>query len=249
MSRDQGHTDLPSYTICANRTANAEFFEQETCWDHQSELHIRLWIEALQIGDIISILPRAIFPARVNIIRETSIKLQYEAYDEGQNKTPTVEHKDKGFYNRSLKANEHEIRILVVEPGSFDGPIHFPIFCLTPTIISAAGVPWAGRKFAVGRNVETGLRRLRQEDKTIRIWIDAICINQIDFEERAQQVSIMSLIYSYATTVHIWLGEGNLVVDTALRVVHELANFAYVLVLAPSYIIAQTMVFSRVGVE
>ncbi|KAI1749089.1 heterokaryon incompatibility protein-domain-containing protein [Xylaria castorea] len=257
--RTLGLTDLPSYTICANRTANPEFFEQETRWDYQSEPHIRHWIEALQTGDIISILPRAIFPARVNIIRRASIEIQYEAYEQGQNETATTKDEEGTFYNRPLKTNEHEIRVLVVEPGSYDGPIHCSFdyatlkansstvslsnfdalsYCwdnspgnsyilLDPNFRTGASMPWKGRQFAVGRNVETGLRRLRQEDKGMRIWIDAICINQMDFEERAQQVSIMSLIYSYATTVHIWLGEGNLVVNNALCVVHELVNLAY----------------------
>ncbi|KAI0453502.1 heterokaryon incompatibility protein-domain-containing protein [Xylaria acuta] len=257
--RTLGLTDLPSYTICANRTANPEFFEHETRWDCQSEPHIRLWIEALQTGDIISILPRAIFPARVNIIREASIKLQYEAYEDGRNETPPAKDEEDRFYKRPLKTNEYEIRILVVEPGSYDGPIHCSFdystlkangstaslpnfdalsYCwdnspgnsyilLDPNFHMGGSIHWAGRKFAVGRNVETGIRRLRQEDKAIRIWIDAICIDQTDIEERAQQVSIMSLIYSHATTVHIWLGEGNLVIDTSLRVVHELVNLAY----------------------
>ncbi|KAI0439739.1 heterokaryon incompatibility protein-domain-containing protein [Xylaria telfairii] len=257
--RTLGLTDLPSYTICANRTGNPEFFEHQTRWDCQSEPHIRLWTEALQRGDIISILPRAIFPARVNIIREASIKIQYDAYEEERSETHTGADEGERFYIRSLEANEHEIRILVVEPGLYDelivcsfdysmlkenGSIASPpnfdalSYCwgnspgdsyilLNPDFHIGGSIPRAGRKFAVGRNVETGLRRLRQKDKAIRIWIDAICINQTDDEERAQQVSIMNLIYSYATTVHIWLGEGNLVVDAALCVVHELVNLSY----------------------
>ncbi|KAI0858243.1 heterokaryon incompatibility protein-domain-containing protein [Xylaria cubensis] len=257
--RTLGLTDLPSYTICANRTGNTEYFEQETRWDYQSKPHIRSWIEALQIGDIISILPRAFFPARVNIIRKASIRLQYEC-EEGRNETPTTGgDEEEIFYNRPLKTNNHEIRILVVEPGLYDEPIYCRFdyttlkahgsnvsptsfdalsYCwgnssensyvlLDPNFRTGTSKSWEGRQFAVGRNVETGLRRLRQEDKAIRIWIDAICINQTDFEERAQQVRIMSLIYSCASTVHIWLGEGNLVIDTALCVVHELVNLAY----------------------
>lgn len=39
-------------------------------------------------------------------------------------------------------------------------------------------------------------------------WIDAICINQDDLEERAAQVKIMSEIYDKAHEVLVWLGEG-----------------------------------------
>lgn len=40
-----------------------------------------------------------------------------------------------------------------------------------------------------------------------RIWIDAICINQTDGAERAQQVSSMRKIYQNARSVFAWLGE------------------------------------------
>ncbi|KAI0170956.1 heterokaryon incompatibility protein-domain-containing protein [Pestalotiopsis sp. NC0098] len=41
----------------------------------------------------------------------------------------------------------------------------------------------------------------------VRIWIDAICINQSDDKERAQQVSFMDEIYQDAAAVTIWLGD------------------------------------------
>ncbi|KAJ8129896.1 hypothetical protein O1611_g3738 [Lasiodiplodia mahajangana] len=254
--RTSGHTDLPVYTICGNRTANPEFFKQETCWDYQSGTRKRRWVEALQAGDIIGILPRAMYPARVNIIREGSIKIQYETYEDGNNETVVAEDEKNGFYERPVKANEHEIRVLVVEPGSYDDPIHCSFdyiklaedgssdsppefnalsYCwnvspgdfyilLDPNFHVGKAVSWAGRKFDVGQNVETGLRRLRHKDKAMRIWIDAICINQMDLGERAQQVSVMGMIYSQAATVHIWLGEGNILVDSALHVVHDVST-------------------------
>ncbi|CAM1510926.1 Fc.00g084390.m01.CDS01 [Cosmosporella sp. VM-42] len=40
-----------------------------------------------------------------------------------------------------------------------------------------------------------------------RVWMDAICINQNDLEERTQQVSLMGDIYTKASAVLIWLGE------------------------------------------
>lgn len=38
------------------------------------------------------------------------------------------------------------------------------------------------------------------------LWIDSICINQEDVEERNSQVKIMGDIYKNASTVVIWLG-------------------------------------------
>ena len=43
----------------------------------------------------------------------------------------------------------------------------------------------------------------------IRIWVDAICINQHDDDEKAHQIPLMEEIYGSANQVFIWLGKGN----------------------------------------
>lgn len=40
------------------------------------------------------------------------------------------------------------------------------------------------------------------------IWVDAICINQDDEDEKDHQIPLLDVIYSCATTVYIWLGAG-----------------------------------------
>lgn len=42
----------------------------------------------------------------------------------------------------------------------------------------------------------------------MRIWIDAICINQSDDAEKSVQVAMMADIYAGAKNVIVWLGEG-----------------------------------------
>jgi Heterokaryon incompatibility protein (HET) len=39
------------------------------------------------------------------------------------------------------------------------------------------------------------------------LWIDALCINQNDLEERSTQVAMMKDIYARAAEVVIWLGQ------------------------------------------
>ncbi|KAF7514022.1 hypothetical protein GJ744_006636 [Endocarpon pusillum] len=63
-------------------------------------------------------------------------------------------------------------------------------------------------KFKIGSNLLAALQRIRQPDKGVWCWTDAICINQEDEEERSYQVSRMDEIYSAATEVVIWLGKG-----------------------------------------
>lgn len=59
----------------------------------------------------------------------------------------------------------------------------------------------------VGKNLATALRYLRHSDRSRTIWIDAICINQEDEEERNTQVRRMTNIYTLARTVVVWLGD------------------------------------------
>ncbi|UPK95496.1 hypothetical protein LCI18_006431 [Fusarium solani-melongenae] len=69
-----------------------------------------------------------------------------------------------------------------------------------------------GYKFEVTVNLFEGLRQIRRsifEDASLHqlpIWIDAICINQDDKEEKAKQVPEMYRIYNTAEQVLLWLG-------------------------------------------
>jgi hypothetical protein len=58
-------------------------------------------------------------------------------------------------------------------------------------------------------NCESALRHLRHARRVVTLWVDAICINQEDLIERAQQVSLMAAIYRQAHEVIIWLGPGS----------------------------------------
>lgn len=63
-------------------------------------------------------------------------------------------------------------------------------------------------RFKVTENLGIALGFLRSPYEDRVMWIDAICINQLDLNERASQVRMMGLIYSRATQVVAWLGEG-----------------------------------------
>ena len=65
-----------------------------------------------------------------------------------------------------------------------------------------------GRCLSISQNLYGFLDRLRVNKALTpaRLWIDAICINQKDNEERSQQVMLMKHIYTQAQGVIIWLG-------------------------------------------
>lgn len=54
------------------------------------------------------------------------------------------------------------------------------------------------------------LKRVSALSSGLPIWIDAVCINQEDCEEKETQVGMMRDIYSAAKCVSVWLGGGNL---------------------------------------
>jgi hypothetical protein len=59
------------------------------------------------------------------------------------------------------------------------------------------------------------------KDKPGLYWIDQICINQNDPEERATQVLLMTQIYRNASHVHVWLGPEHLKIGPAYEWILE----------------------------
>lgn len=73
------------------------------------------------------------------------------------------------------------------------------------------------RPFNCTASLEMMLRALRPKSNDVFFWIDALCINQGDLEERAHQVAMMAQIYRHASCVGIWLGANS---DTASAARH-----------------------------
>ncbi|KAG6354999.1 hypothetical protein INS49_004080 [Diaporthe citri] len=75
-----------------------------------------------------------------------------------------------------------------------------------------------GSRFEVGSNLHEALLSLRNslevKSRALKVWIDAICINQDDLQERATEVQKMELIYSEALVVRAWLGNPSPEVST-----------------------------------
>ena len=57
------------------------------------------------------------------------------------------------------------------------------------------------RIFQIRPNLHHALKHLRQTDTARTLWIDALCINQEDMEERNVQVKRMASIYKLASRV------------------------------------------------
>jgi hypothetical protein len=63
-----------------------------------------------------------------------------------------------------------------------------------------------GRSLGITANLHVALQHLRLDDEDRIMWIDAVCINQDNVEERGHHVKQMARIYQLAERVVIWLG-------------------------------------------
>ncbi|PMD53636.1 uncharacterized protein K444DRAFT_700269, partial [Hyaloscypha bicolor E] len=69
-----------------------------------------------------------------------------------------------------------------------------------------------GKPVKVRPNLECALRVLREKGPIragMKVWIDALCLNQMDTNEKNAQVPRMREIYQRALNVVVWLGPEN----------------------------------------
>ena len=127
------------------------------------------------------------------------------------------------LYNK-LNPQKREVRVIALLPGQWSETIHCVLNVVSPgegCSYQALSYVWGDPRirreilinqhpFPVTINLFLALRRLRDADVVRMIWIDALCINQANVDERNQQVSIMGYIYKQAREVLIWLGDDEL---------------------------------------
>jgi hypothetical protein len=75
------------------------------------------------------------------------------------------------------------------------------------------------QRIDVTPNLYAALLRLRDPSFPRIIWIDAICIDQKNDEEKGHQIQIMADIYGKANRVLVWLGESVERSDVALEAI------------------------------
>ena len=132
-----------------------------------------------------------------------------------------------------------EIRLVKVLPGSRISPVKCELQPVilgseTPKYVAlsycwgdATNKTWIncnGQRLALTKDLLNAIRRLRRKDKTETLWIDQVCINQEDLQERSDQVQLMRKIYEKATNVFIWLGDEADESNTAIKLIPRLLS-------------------------
>ena len=105
---------------------------------------------------------------------------------------------------------------LIVESLDYDD-LHYTALSYTwsgPVRDSAIII--GGVSLRITENLKLALHGIRGPTRPKNMWIDAICINQNDSEEKNVQVSMMGDIYASATRTIVWLGERSADSDVAM---------------------------------
>ena len=89
-------------------------------------------------------------------------------------------------------------------------------------------------------------------DNTL-LWIDAICINQADTEEKSYQVAMMDQIYNKANSVIVWLGRDDGYGNIAIQAIDKLFPAAFSGTLQTSDVVPfkrqNPVAFTALGIE
>lgn len=63
-----------------------------------------------------------------------------------------------------------------------------------------------GKEVQVAKNLYKALQQFQEDGNPSLLWVDALCINQANLDEKTEQVRMMADIYKTASEVVVWLG-------------------------------------------
>jgi hypothetical protein len=143
--------------------------------------------------------------------------------------TDTSDDAPSGLYSQ---LREGEIRLLKVKPGNPSEPVqcelqaysidmeYFALSYVWGELTQPLKIQCSGHSISITRNLHGALLKLRKNLNT-PLWVDSICINQSDNDEKTVQVRRMGDIYSKAKRVIIWLGEEQSTDMKGLELMHQ----------------------------
>ncbi|KAI1088261.1 heterokaryon incompatibility protein-domain-containing protein [Rostrohypoxylon terebratum] len=146
--------------------------------------------------------------------------------------------------SKSTKVSQSTIRILRLSHGKPGDPLHsvlIPIALTSYPNYEAVSYTWADEMG--DNNCEAALRRFRKINQDTFLWVDSVCINQNDLNERRQQVKLMPAIYSSAIRVLVYLGAGSQNTSNAMFVLSLNGKLAKQYLLDRRYIEALRVLF------
>jgi hypothetical protein len=175
--------------------------------------------------------------ANLDLPDPSSVSKDYQPLEQSQFRDPISKRTLQKEYE-PLK--QSQFRVLVLSPGAHGSDItgNIEVFdLLDPPHYNAVSYTW-GHEPAIHRidinqtptfirpNLFQALQRMRSHKQHVYLWVDSLCINQSDIEERTCQVRRMADIYRKAKNVWIWLGEEDLTSKVAMNLIPKLLGYS-----------------------
>jgi hypothetical protein len=137
--------------------------------------------------------------------------------------------------------NPENIRVLILEPGAYTDHLKARLeernVYDNTNPYEALSYAWGTFSLASGKhiqiqnstvpitsNLDEALRSLRSEQTQRVLWVDFVCINQRDMQERISQVKMMGDVYRRAEKVIVWLGMPTFASELGMKVLSFLAG-------------------------
>jgi len=138
----------------------------------------------------------------------------------------------------NLSKDRREIRLLTLHPSTSKGDIRASLSVVSlyhDPYYEALSYVWgdrtekpsislSGLDIKVTKNLYNALGHLRFKEYPRVLWIDALCINQEDLDERGSQVLLMEDIYKGCKTCLLWLGEATKETKATIKIFESWAT-------------------------
>ena len=98
-----------------------------------------------------------------------------------------------------------------------DGPAERKCYCKNTTT-SGPSQLW------ISRNLEQALIQVRSPEQEIVLWVDQLCIDQQNEEEKGLQVRLMQYVYTKASEVLVWLGLADAETPLAFNLIEDIVR-------------------------
>ncbi|KAI0836854.1 heterokaryon incompatibility protein-domain-containing protein [Hypoxylon sp. FL0890] len=232
----------PRQIVQYNVHASSTFKRHEVIWKADSEeISIREWVRSVRGGDTVQLAPKAQFAGWINFVREAEIEIHCSDSIPVTLSTPPC--------YRRLDESSAEIRLLSLNPGVPNDPISCSLLYAKlgehpPMHYESLSYCWGNSRdrgeitvkivedgaelsytMSATLSLLTALKGIRPLNGPARVlWVDAICINQDDIDERSSQVAMMRSIYHQAQRVVVWLGDGNDTTRKSIRLINAISD-------------------------
>lgn len=136
----------------------------------------------------------------------------------------------------SLHCTLHHCTIEFEQEGSLFSQFALSIDCLTtPIWYTALSYRWGdpqpvkhitvdGFRMEVTVPLFEAMNSFQQPNHSVMVWIDQICINQNDRNEKSRQIPLMGRIYRHAINTLIWLGDSTSGTGEVFRLLNHAAT-------------------------